>query len=69
MAEIATIVERLGGAEALAARFNITLKAIEMWEKRGVPRTRAVELLLLAKERRVKLTIDELRSTQSQRAA
>ncbi len=69
MADTATIVKRLGGAETLAERFNITLKAIEMWERRGVPRSRQLELLLFAKERRVKLSIDELLSTQSQRAA
>jgi hypothetical protein len=40
-----------------------------MWERRGVPRSRQIELLLLAKERGVDLTIDELLLTQSQRAA
>lgn len=69
MADTSHIVERLGGREWLAERFGITRKAIEQWEKRGVPRSRQIELLLLAKERRVKLSIDELLSTQSQRAA
>jgi DNA-binding transcriptional regulator YiaG len=69
MAEISSIVERLGGAKMLAARLNVSRKAIEMWERRGVPRSRQIELLLLAKERGVDLTIDELLLTQSQRAA
>lgn len=63
------IIEKLGGAEALAARFGVTRKAIEQWEARGgIPSKRYVDLLSLAKERRIKLTLDDL-STQSQRAA
>jgi hypothetical protein len=69
MAKISSLVERLGGANMLAARLNVTRKAIDMWERRGVPRSRQIELLLLAKERGVELTIDELLLTQSQRAA
>ena len=69
MAKISSIVERLGGPNMLAARLNVTRKAIDMWERRGVPRSRQIELLLLAKERGVDLTIDELLLTQSQRAA
>jgi hypothetical protein len=69
MAKISSLVERLGGANMLAARLNVTRKAIDMWERRGVPRSRQIELLLLAKERGVDLTIDELLLTQSQRAA
>lgn len=69
MATPSKIVERLGGAELLAQKFGITLKAIEMWERRGgIPGSRHIPLLLLAKERRVKLSMEEL-STQSQRAA
>ena len=67
MAKISSLVERLGGANMLAARLNVTRKAIDMWERRGVPRSRQIELL--AKERGVDLTIDELLLTQSQRAA
>lgn len=69
MAAISSIVERLGGVKMLAARLNVSRKAIEMWERRGVPRSRQIELLLLAKERGVDLSIDELLLTQSQRAA
>jgi DNA-binding transcriptional regulator YiaG len=69
MREITSIVDRLGGRKMLAARLNVSRKAIDMWERRGVPRSRQIELLLLAKERGVDLTIDELLLTQSQRAA
>lgn len=64
------IVERLGGAELLAERFNVSRKAIEMWGRpdRGIPGKWHIQLLLLAKERRVRLSLEEL-STQSQRAA
>lgn len=65
MAKPSEIVGKLGGAEALAARFKITRKAIEQWEARGrIPSKRYVELLSLAKERRVRLSLEDLSTHQ-----
>lgn len=57
------IVKRLGGPEVLADRFGVSLKAIEMWERRnGIPGKWHVPMLLLAAERGVSLSLDELAS-------
>lgn len=69
MATTSEIVERIGGAELLAKRFAVSLKAIEMWGRRGgIPPKWHFDLLRLAEERGVALSLEEL-STQSQRAA
>lgn len=61
MAQTSEIIQRLGGPELLASRLNVSLKAIEMWERRGyIPGRRHVELLQLAKERRIRLRFEEL---------
>jgi hypothetical protein len=65
-----SIIARLGGPVELAGRFGISPKAIEMWERRSrIPGKWHLELLKFAAERGVKLSPDELLSTQSQRAA
>jgi hypothetical protein len=70
MSDTASIVERLGGPVLLSDRFKISLKAIEMWDRRGgIPSRWHIPILMLAKERRVALGMDELLSTHSQRAA
>lgn len=70
MSATSSIIERLGGAEQLASKFKVSKKAVEMWERRGtIPGRWHIALLLLAEERRVALSMNELLSTQSQRAA
>lgn len=61
MTAVSDIVDRLGGAEALAARFSISRKAIEMWERRGgVPGRWHVSMLVMAREQGIRLTPEEL---------
>lgn len=58
------IVDRLGGPEALAARFCISVKAIEMWARRGgIPGRWHIPMLLLAGELGVPLSLDDLSRT------
>ena len=56
------IVDRFGGLEVVCKRFKLGQKAVEQWEKRGLPRTRHMDFLDWAEELGVELSKAELKA-------
>lgn len=65
-----SLIARLGGEEAIAARFGLTPKAVWQWANRGqIPGRWHLPLLAFARESEVPLTPEELLSTTNRSAA
>jgi len=59
------ILARFGGVDALAATLEIPPSTIRNWSAGGVPGKWHSRLLILARERDVDLSVDELLETAS----
>ena len=69
MKDVADIVSRLGGREAVADRFAVTPKAVEMWETRGaIPGRWHVPMLMWADEAGVSLSVADFAPLAEARA-
>lgn len=69
MTDVADIVSRLGGREAVADRFGLTPKAVEMWETRGaIPGRWHIPMLIWAGEADVRLSMGDFAPLAEARA-
>lgn len=69
MTDVATIVSRLGGREAVAGRFALTPKAVEMWETRGaIPGRWHIPMLVWAGESGIQLSMADFAELAEARA-
>jgi transposase len=62
------IIEALGGEAEVAKALGCGLSAISNWKARGLPPGRQTQLLMLAKKRRVRLTLAQIVALPSSRA-
>ena len=61
MTDVSVLIERFGGAKAVAARFDLTAKAVEMWVNRGgIPGRWHIPLLRWASEIGAPLEMSDL---------
>jgi hypothetical protein len=61
MRDVSEIVTALGGAAIVAPRFGLSIKAVEMWERRGgIPGRWHLPILMLAAEKEVPLSPSDL---------
>jgi hypothetical protein len=62
------IIEALGDTAVVAADLGVSLQAASNWKLRGLPRSRLLDLLELARERKVPgISIDVLRGAAAPR--
>lgn len=54
------ILERLGGEKEVAAFMGCTAPAISNWKARGIPKGRWVDLVKMAKARKVELDLGDV---------
>lgn len=59
------ILDSLGGETAVAGLLRCGPSAITNWKNRGVPRGRWVDLVDIANERSISLTIDDVRKADA----
>lgn len=64
------LVDGLGGRAATAARFGVSIEAIRLWLKNGIPADRALEVEEEGRKARIQVTAnDVLHYARSQREA
>lgn len=61
------IIRALGGNAAVAKWCGCEVSAVSNWKTRGLPKGRQVDLMAMAKNRRIPLTLEQLAAADAMR--
>jgi len=54
------IIEKCGGGDIISTEINLTVQAIRLWEKNGIPEKHWKTLLELSKIKNTNVTVNDL---------